>query len=31
MQAMGLVNDHYESCHAREPALKARKKLKKPT
>jgi DNA-3-methyladenine glycosylase I len=31
MQAMGLVNDHYEHCHAREMALKARKKLKKPT
>jgi DNA-3-methyladenine glycosylase I len=30
MQAMGLVNDHYEECHAREVALKARKKLKKP-
>jgi DNA-3-methyladenine glycosylase I len=30
MQAMGLVNDHYEHCHAREMALKARKKLKKP-
>ncbi|MEP6501982.1 MAG: DNA-3-methyladenine glycosylase I [Betaproteobacteria bacterium] len=30
MQAMGLVNDHYEHCHARESALKARRKLKKP-
>ena len=30
MQAMGLVNDHYEGCHAREMAFKARKKLKKP-
>ena len=30
MQAMGLVNDHYEHCHAREMASKARKKLKKP-
>ena len=30
MQAMGLVNDHYEHCHARELAAKARKKLKKP-
>ncbi len=30
MQAMGLVNDHYEHCHAREMAAKARKKLKKP-
>jgi len=24
MQAMGLVNDHLEGCHAREKALKAR-------
>ena len=31
MQAMGLVNDHYEHCHARDKAAKARKKLKKPT
>jgi DNA-3-methyladenine glycosylase I len=31
MQAMGLVNDHYEGCHARELAFKARKKLKRPT
>ena len=30
MQAMGLVNDHYEECHAREAAFEARKKLKKP-
>jgi DNA-3-methyladenine glycosylase I len=30
MQAMGLVNDHYESCHARAKALKARKALKRP-
>jgi DNA-3-methyladenine glycosylase I len=30
MQAMGLVNDHYEGCHARELAFKARMKLKKP-
>jgi DNA-3-methyladenine glycosylase I len=30
MQAMGLVNDHYEGCHAREKAAKARAKLKKP-
>jgi len=30
MQAMGLVNDHYESCHAREKAAAARKALKKP-
>ena len=31
MQAMGLVNDHYEGCRAREQAFKARKRLKKPT
>jgi len=30
MQAMGLVNDHYASCHAREKALAARKALQKP-
>jgi len=30
MQAMGLVNDHYESCHARPAALAARKALKRP-
>src|SRR5262249_8512599 len=30
MQAMGLVNDHYEQCHVRERALAARKTLKKP-
>ena len=30
MQAMGLVNDHYEGCHARDLAFKARRKLKKP-
>jgi len=30
MQAMGLVNDHYEQCHARETALAARKALRKP-
>ena len=30
MQAMGLVNDHVEGCHARELALKARAKLKLP-
>jgi len=30
MQAMGLVNDHYERCHVRETALVARRKLKKP-
>lgn len=30
MQAMGLVNDHAASCHAREPASIARRKLKHP-
>ena len=30
MQAMGLVNDHVEGCHAREQALEARAKLKLP-
>ena len=30
MQAMGLVNDHIEGCHAREPALKARVALERP-
>jgi DNA-3-methyladenine glycosylase I len=30
MQAMGLVNDHVEGCHARESALAARAKLKLP-
>ena len=30
MQAMGLVNDHIEGCHARDLALKARAKLKVP-
>ena len=30
MQAMGLVNDHYESCHARAKALKARQGFRKP-
>ena len=30
MQAMGLVNDHIEGCHARDSALKARAKLKPP-
>ena len=30
MQAMGLVNDHYESCHAREKALAAREALDRP-
>ena len=28
MQAMGLVNDHVEGCHAREQALKARVRVK---
>jgi DNA-3-methyladenine glycosylase I len=30
MQAMGLVNDHFDGCHAREKALKARGELKVP-
>lgn len=30
MQAMGLVNDHIEGCHARELALKARRALQLP-
>jgi DNA-3-methyladenine glycosylase I len=30
MQAMGLVNDHYEHCHARDKAFKARSQLEKP-
>lgn len=30
MQAMGLVNDHLEGCHAREQALAARAALLKP-
>jgi DNA-3-methyladenine glycosylase I len=30
MQAMGLVNDHVEGCHARDAALKARARLKPP-
>ncbi|CAN7542120.1 DNA-3-methyladenine glycosylase I [Variovorax sp. LjRoot290] len=30
MQAMGLVNDHVEDCHARELALAARAKLRMP-
>jgi DNA-3-methyladenine glycosylase I len=30
MQAMGLVNDHYESCHARAKALEARRALAPP-
>ena len=31
MQAMGLVNDHIEGCHAREKALQARADLTVPT
>ena len=30
MQAMGLVNDHLEGCHARAPALAARERLVLP-
>lgn len=30
MQAMGLVNDHLEGCHARDAALQARAVLQKP-
>jgi DNA-3-methyladenine glycosylase I len=30
MQAMGLVNDHYESCHARAKAIVARRRLEVP-
>lgn len=30
MQAMGLVNDHLEGCHARDAALRARAAFKKP-
>lgn len=30
MQAMGLVNDHLDGCHAREQALAARAKLRVP-
>ena len=30
MQAMGLVNDHLEGCHAREPVEKARASLARP-
>lgn len=30
MQAMGLVNDHRESCHARIPATKARERFHRP-
>ncbi len=31
MQAMGLVNDHLENCHAREAALQARARLTPPS
>jgi DNA-3-methyladenine glycosylase I len=31
MQAMGLVNDHLEGCHARERALQARQAFTRPT
>jgi DNA-3-methyladenine glycosylase I len=31
MQAMGLVNDHLEGCHAREPAEAARAAFARPT
>jgi DNA-3-methyladenine glycosylase I len=30
MQAMGLVNDHLEGCHAREPVEEARASLARP-
>jgi DNA-3-methyladenine glycosylase I len=30
MQAMGLVNDHLEGCHARERALQARQAFTAP-
>jgi DNA-3-methyladenine glycosylase I len=30
MQAMGLVNDHLEGCHLREPLERARAKLRRP-
>ncbi len=30
MQAMGLVNDHLDGCHAREAALKRRARLDVP-
>jgi len=30
MQAMGLVNDHFEGCAAREAAQRARAKLRLP-
>ncbi len=31
MQAMGLVNDHVEGCHCREPAQKLRDNFKRPS
>jgi DNA-3-methyladenine glycosylase I len=31
MQAMGLVNDHLEGCHAREPVEAARAAFPRPT
>jgi DNA-3-methyladenine glycosylase I len=30
MQAMGLVNDHEQSCHVRQTALEARANIKLP-
>jgi DNA-3-methyladenine glycosylase I len=30
MQAMGLVNDHLEGCHLREPLERARARLRRP-
>jgi DNA-3-methyladenine glycosylase I len=30
MQAMGLVNDHLDGCHAREPSEAARRRLRRP-
>ncbi|MFT3814482.1 MAG: DNA-3-methyladenine glycosylase I [Acidovorax sp.] len=30
MQAMGLVNDHFDGCHVRQAALEARRALKLP-
>jgi DNA-3-methyladenine glycosylase I len=30
MQAMGLVNDHFEGCHARERAREARARFERP-
>ena len=31
MQAMGLVNDHVDGCHARKKASAARAKLRRPS